>query len=670
MNLKPKLLYIKVLFKKIFVKINKIVFLIFLFSNSFFAQVKEEQEIQKDSIKGQDIEEIIVTSSRTNSRIENSPTRVEVIGLEELNEETGVKPGNIMSLLGDVAGIQMQQVSASSGNTYARIQGLNGRYTQLLKDGLPLFGGLSGNFGILQIPPMDLKQIEIIKGSASTLYGGDAIGGIINLISKNPTFNNEFSILLNQSTLAETNFNVYYAKRNKKIGFTFFAGKNYQNKLDIDHDGLTDVAFVNSTVIHPKLIFYCSPKSTLTFNYAGTFDIRKGGDVSYFKNQNSNLYHVSTKSQRNNIDGKWLYNISEANNFTIKASTSLLTQKLDTKDYIFNAKQIIINSEASYFHKLKKTNWVTGVNLNGDFFNNNSALILPEVKNYNYSTLGAFVQNTYKLIEKLTIESGFRYDFHSKYGNFPLPRLSILYKFNTKYSARINGGLGYKVPNDLSFVDLETDLQKINANQNLKAELSQGVNADINYKKTFENNIDFTFNQSFFYTKIKNPVFDSSISPNQVVLENASRGLISLGFQSYMRVKYDELELYLGYAFTNVKKEYDFANQNIIITPKHNTSMTLFYEASEAWRLGIEASFIANQLDQNYKPTKNYVLSAAMIQYNINYFTFVLNAENLFNFKQSNYGKIYSENISNPQFDKLWAPIDGRVVNLSMKYSL
>ena len=184
---------------------------------------------QKDSVttvflsgNQHELEEVTVTSVRTNSRIEDIPTRVEVLGMDDLNEENGIKPGNIIGLLGDIAGIQLQQVSASSGNTFARIQGVNGRYTQLLKDGMPLFGGLSGNFGIMQVPPLDLKQIEIIKGSASTLYGGDAIGGIINLISKDPTDEHELSFTANESSLLETNLNGYYGKRYKKTGFTLF----------------------------------------------------------------------------------------------------------------------------------------------------------------------------------------------------------------------------------------------------------------------------------------------------------------------------------------------------------------------------------------------------------------------------------------------------------------
>lgn len=650
--------------------INKIVFFAatLLFTVVCFSQDKPNT-VENDSVKKKDLDEVIITSYRTNSRIENVPTRVEVLGQDDLIEENGVKPGNIMSLLSDVAGIQMQQVSASSGNTFARIQGLNGRYTQILKDGTPLFGGMSGSFGIMQIPPMDLKQIEIIKGSASTLYGGDAIGGIINLISKNPSFDKELSLSLNQSTLSETNFNGYFSQRFKKVGFTLFAGQTFQKEKDIDGDGLSDVASVNSTVIHPKLIFYFSPISTLSVNYTGTFDNRKGGDMNYFSGENPSLYHVATAIQRQNADVKWLYNLSENNNFTLKASSSILNENLGTKNYIFDAKQIIYYSEASYFYKIGKMNWVAGINFNGDVFDNNS-MNLNQVKNYRYRTLGAFVQNTYKPTEKLTVESGFRTDFHSKFGSFPLPRLSLLYKFNTAFSSRINGGLGYKVPNYLNYVDIETDLQNLIANSSLKAELSQGLNADINYKKVFADKLDFTFNQSFFYTKIKNPIYNGAINPNQVLLENAAKGLITEGFQSYARLDYGHFELYLGYVFTDVRKKYDSQNQHLVVTPKHNFSNNLFYEPNDNWRFGIESSLIAGQLDQNYQPVKNYVLFATMIQYNLKKFTLVLNAENLFNFKQSKYGRIYSGTISNPQFDKLWAPIDGRVVNLSVKYDI
>ncbi len=131
-------------------------------------------------------EEVIITSSRTNSRIEDLPTKVEVLGSEEVDEEAGTIPGNIASLLGDIAGIQNQRTSGTTGSIDLRVQGLPGKYTQILRDGLPLFGGYSGSFSVLQIPPLDLKQVEIIKGASSTLYGGGAIAGMINLISKTP----------------------------------------------------------------------------------------------------------------------------------------------------------------------------------------------------------------------------------------------------------------------------------------------------------------------------------------------------------------------------------------------------------------------------------------------------------------------------------------------------
>lgn len=132
------------------------------------------------------LEEVTISSTRGTRTIQNIPTRVEFISSEELGEKGSMKPGDIRMLLNESTGIITQQTSATSGNASIRIQGLDGRYTQILKDGFPVFAGAASGLGLLQTPPLDLKQVEIIKGSTSTLYGGGAIAGLINLISKTP----------------------------------------------------------------------------------------------------------------------------------------------------------------------------------------------------------------------------------------------------------------------------------------------------------------------------------------------------------------------------------------------------------------------------------------------------------------------------------------------------
>ena len=616
------------------------------------------------------LDEIIVSSSRTYSRIENVPTRIEVLGQDDLDEENGIKPGNIMSLLGDIAGLQMQQVSASSGNTYARIQGLDGRYTQILKDGVPLFGGISGSFSIMQIPPMDLRQIEIIKGSSSTLYGGDAIGGIINLVTKDPTSEQDLSFTVNQTTLRETDVNGYYSQRFKNVGVTIMASQVWQKAGDVNSDGLSDVPQINTALMNPKLVFFIGKKNTLSMNYTGTFDLRKGGNMDYFKEGASDtLYHVSNKLNRSNTNLKWLHDFSPSSNLSIKFSSSNLTQKLDTKYYNFDATQMIYYSEISYVHKNPRTDWVFGLNINGDIFDNKS-VGLPEIYDYDYRTIGLFVQNSWRPVNKLTIESGFRTDFHSGYGAFPLPRLCFMYKFDRQFTARLNGGFGYKIPNLITYVDPETDLASIAPGINLASELSRGVNTDLNFDKVYSKDFNMTINQSFFLTYLVSPIYDVSNNPNVVFLINANNGLETRGSQTYGRINYKAVELYLGYVFTDVNALYDPEHPRPVVTPRHNFSTTLLYEPSEKWRTGLESSYIAGQIDQNHQPVQNYFLMAAMIQYNIGKVSLVLNGENLLDFRQNKDSKIYDGTINDPVFHKLWAPIDGRVINFSIKISL
>lgn len=302
--------------------------------------------------KQKDLEEVIVSSSRTDSRIENLPTKVEVLGAEEVDEEGGVKPGTIVSLLGDVAGIQTQQTSASSGITDLRIQGLQGKYTQILRDGLPLFGGYSGGLSIMQIPPADIKQVEIIKGASSTLYGGGAIADLINLVSKTPTIGKfEKSFLLNQTTLNETNVNLWLSNRNKNIGFTLYAGSTYQKIKDVNKDGYSDVPDIESIFIHPRLFIYPNSKQTLSLGYNAAIEEREGGYINAVEDEKSPFYFNKNKTSRHTIESEWDNKINNKERLTVKGNITFLNRQLNTNVFGMNANQSQVFSEASYVNK-------------------------------------------------------------------------------------------------------------------------------------------------------------------------------------------------------------------------------------------------------------------------------------------------------------------------------
>lgn len=223
------------------------------------------------------------------------------------------------------------------------MQGLPGKYTQLLRDGLPLFGGYSGSFSILQIPPADLKQIEIVKGASSTLYGGGAIAGMINLVSKTPKLNqSEKQITINQSTLRESNINAFFSNRNKKIGYTFFAGGTYQKQVDVNKDSLSDVPNVKSFFLHPRLFFYPNSRQILTVGYNLTYEERKGGDMMVLQHisNSSHQFFNESKTIRNTADVELNTRINATDQLNFKGVTSFYNKDINTNVFAMKGKQL------------------------------------------------------------------------------------------------------------------------------------------------------------------------------------------------------------------------------------------------------------------------------------------------------------------------------------------
>lgn len=617
--------------------------------------------------KQKDLDEVIVSSSRTESRIENLPTKVEVLGAEEVTEEGGIKPGSLISLLGDVAGIQTQQTSASSAITDLRIQGLQGKYTQILRDGLPLFGGYSGGLSIMQIPPADIKQVEIIKGASSTLYGGGAIAGLINLVSKTPTIGKfEKSFLFNQTTLNETNSNIWLSNRNKNVGFTFYTGGTYQKAKDVDGDGYSDIPNIKSIFIHPRLFIYPTTKQTISIGYNAVIEDREGGYMSAIGNKNSANYFNKNKSNRHTIEAEWENKMSQHDKLLIKGNTTFFNRQVTTNVFGMNANQSQVFSEASYVHKSRYNDIVAGVNFYADNFKKK----LPDstqISNYTRNTIGLFLQDDWRIHPKFTAEAGLRWDYQKQYGNYFLPRLSLLYRINPFLTTRLGGGLGYKLPAVFSNeIDERVYKNILPLAASVESEKSAGINWDINFKKKI-GETDVTINQSFFFTNINKPIIYSTDVNNNISFSNANKALSTKGFETYVQTHYDVWELYLGYVYTYAKKMYDDQHPYLSLSARNKFAMVLAKEFPKHFRAGIEAAYTDKQYLDDGSTTPGYLFGAAMVRYDIPHFTFVLNCENLFDYRQTKKEMIVSGPPTNPIFRQLWAPIDGRVVNLSMQ---
>ncbi|HEU0015960.1 MAG TPA: TonB-dependent receptor plug domain-containing protein, partial [Longimicrobium sp.] len=221
------------------------------------------------------LEEIVVTATRSEQRIEDAPVRVEVLAREEVEEKMLMTPGDVAMMLNETSGLRVQTTSPSLGGANVRVQGLRGRYTQVLSDGLPLYGGQSGSLGLLQIPPMDLRQVEVIKGAASALYGSSALGGVVNLVSRLPEGDRE--LLLNATTLGGADAVLWSSAGSRELGYTLLAGLHRQWDADVDGDGWADVPAYRRAVIRPRLFWADDAGRSAFATLGATLEEREGG---------------------------------------------------------------------------------------------------------------------------------------------------------------------------------------------------------------------------------------------------------------------------------------------------------------------------------------------------------------------------------------------------------
>lgn len=642
-----------------------------------FVCIAQSQESKTDSLSKEEFEEeeIIVNSTRTSYHIEDAPLRIEVLGAEEINEKMIMRPTNISMILSEATGVQTLQTSSLSGAMSIKMQGLDGKYTQILKDGFPLYGGLSSGLSVMQIPPLDLMQVEFIKGPSSTLYGGDAIAGIVNLISKIPTAEEQTNIFINATDRQGYDFNLFYSspmRERSKFGLTLLTSANYQKAYDADDDSFSDIPAVKKISLNPKLFWKPDSKTNISLGVFYNGETREGGNVTAIDNGTFDSTVFVEKNVSSRINSQLTFERKIGKNYlTIKNGVNYF--KLDREKSVqFAGKQFSSFTELSYVMENSTNRFLAGANLITDNFTEDKNVSGFD-RNYNHITTGAFIQNDYSPNERLTVQAGARGDYEKKYGFFFLPKLSAVYKIQSNLSVRGGIGLGYKLP-ALFTEDTESNpyapQELLGFSDSLKAEKSTGGNFDINYSTIIGNTVALSINQAFYYTVIDNPLVLASLPQNRFSYVNTNGNVISKGFETSLKLNYEHYRLYAGYTFIEATTKDDYSQRTIELVPKHKLNLIASYEDHGNFRTAIEFYYFGKQYLSDGSQATDYWVAGYMVEKSFNKFSIFVNFENFLNTKQSSYGKIVFPPVSKPTFAEIYAPLEGRVISLGVKINL
>jgi iron complex outermembrane receptor protein/outer membrane receptor for ferrienterochelin and colicins len=252
-----------------------------------------------------------------------------------------------------------------------------------------------------------------------------------------------------------------------------------------------------------------------------------------------------------------------------------------------------------------------------------------------------------------------------------LPKISALFKISDKWSSRIGGGLGYKIPTIFTEETEKNQYQNLLPLNNIVAEKSIGGTADINYKTKIFDDLQFSINQMFFITQINDPLVLENDGTNSFFI-NASQSVISKGFETNVKFVFKEdFKLFAGYTFTNAEAKYLTGNQFLPLVPKNKLNLALIYERENNFKFGFESYFTDNQYLYNGEQTPSFWVFGFMVEKMMwKHFSFFINFENFTDTRQSNYKRVVNGPNNNPTFDDIWTSTEGFSINGGLKLKL
>ncbi len=430
---------------------------------------------------------------------------------------------SVFESIGIINGVRPQLNCNICNTGDIHINGQEGSYTMVLIDGLPIVSGLSTVYGLTGIPQSLIEQIEIVKGPASTLYGSEAIGGLINLITKVPENTSKFSFDTFGSGWGEINTDLGYKYNlnNKSQGIVGVNYFNYSNPIDNNDDGFTDLTLVDRISIFNKI----NIRNKLSIATRFVYEDRWGGEMNWNKNYRggNNIYGESIFTKRIELFGKYTFN----ENLFFQFSFNNHNQNSVYGKTIFDANQSIGFGQLVWNKNFKSNDFIIGIAYRHTYYDDDTTATYNENLMSNQAEIinlpGLFIQDEIKIREYNSLLIGFRYDYNSIHGNIFTPRLN--YKIlNKKKSStlRLSVGSGYRIARVFTEDHAAlTGAREVVFLDDLNPEKSWNTNINFVKKIYAKQGYIINFDSSIFWTEFSNKIIpDYDTNPNQIIYNN------------------------------------------------------------------------------------------------------------------------------------------------------
>lgn len=614
------------------------------------------------------VEEVIVQATRSRRRLQDAPIRVEVLAGEEIEEKLLMRPGNISMMLNETGGLRVQVTSPALGSANVRIHGMRGRYTQLLADGLPLYGGQAASLGLLQVPPSDLGQVEVIKGSSSALYGGQALGGVINLVSKRPAADPQGEIIANVTTRNAQDLSAYVTgPLSHGWSGSVLSGYNRQSRHDLDGDDWIDMPGYDRLTIRPRLFFDGSDGSSVYMTVGAMTEERDGGTVRGGVLSNLERFQQNQETQRYDVGFVGEYPFAEWGFAQLRASSMRQSHDHRFGDLLEKDQHQTALMEASLMGETPNLSWLGGFAYQTDDYDAETFGVFD----YSYETPAIFAQLEYDFGPEVSAALSGRWDDHSEYGGHFSPRLSLLYRPDA-LTLRASWGKGFYAPTPFVEQTEAAGLARLEPLARLDAETAETLSFDFGYSVG-----GLELGLTLFGSNIDDAVRLQTASPERVRLVNQLGVTRTRGIETLLRWRQTPYVVTISYLYLDASEPGDSMRdrRTLPLTPRHSLGVVAMWEQHEQGRVGFELYYTGVQslADNPYRSTSKPYLHVGLLgEVVLGRYRLFLNLENLLNVRQTREDALLHRN-RRPDGGwtvDAWAPLEGFIANAGIRVFL